>query len=379
MGPVGVAAALTAAAALGPPIPPAGADPLTAAPLAGGAGTGSGSWALLAVGELHDPLNIFWQLLSLPDGAGPWRLVTPPGVADNGGLTGDFPASGPVTIGFEPSQALGFSPLATSTDSGTHWAAGLVPSGLAAVPDALAASPGALVALVRRGGGAVLEGSASGGSWAQVATRRTLASVGGGCRPVALVAAAVSASGAPFVGATCGRRGRVGVYSRVGAGWQEEGPRLAAPLDGSAAALLRLTVVGQQLVGLAGITGRAGPGLVAFWRPVGGGPWTVSAPWTIPPASRLVASAVGPGPNLVVLLGAGGTAVPVSIAGPGQPWVRLPDAPAAAAGVAPVGVGGADAFTVHGSVVTVFSLTAGTTRWQRVQAIDVPVAYGSSG
>ncbi|MGP8059854.1 MAG: hypothetical protein ACLP9C_09475 [Acidimicrobiales bacterium] len=351
---------------------------MTVAPLASGAETSPGSWAVLAVGHLSDPRNTFWQVLSRPDGEGRWVVATPPGVADNGGLTADFAQSGASTVGFEPSQDLNFSPLATSVDGGVHWAPGLVPAPLAAVPDALADSAGGLAALVRRGGGTVLENSAAGASWATSATRSTLSRAGGGCAPGALVALAGTPDEGPFVGAACARRGRVGVFEREGARWEEVGPRLGAASAGSAVSLLRLTVVGPQLVGLAQASGRRGSALVAFWRAVVGGPWTVSAPLVMPDPSGLRSSATGPGPGVVVLLGTAGSAVTASIGGPGQPWVRLPAAPARTATVVPVTGGAFDALAVRGSDVTVSSLSPGGTRWQRLQVVYVPVVYGSS-
>jgi len=376
------AASAAAAAVSAGALALAAAGPATAAatlaPLAGGAATASGSWAVVAVGHLSDPLNTFWQLLFLGGAGGRWKLVTPPGVADNGGLTGAFPASGPVTIGVEPSQELGFSPLARSSDGGAHWATGLVPSGLAAVPDALAVSAGSVVALTRAHGGTVLASTWPGASWVQVTTRASLVTVPGACAPVRLGAVAVSASGTPFVGATCVQRGRVGVFTRTGARWQQIGPRLGTPLAGSAATLLRLTVVGQQLVALAETTGRGGGALVVLWRPVAGGAWTVSAPWPVSTSSGPLVSAVGPGVAYVVLLGTPGAPTPVSIAGPGRGWTPLPAAPVGTAALAPV-AGGVDAFSVKGARVTVSALDAGAHGWQRLQVLDVPLAYGSSG
>ena len=38
--------------------------------------------------------NNFWQLFVRPAGTGSWRLVTPPGVATNGGLVVASPGAG---------------------------------------------------------------------------------------------------------------------------------------------------------------------------------------------------------------------------------------------------------------------------------------------
>ena len=75
-----------------------------------------------------------------------WSLVTPPGVADNGGLD---------RVGFRrrrpwsascPASLLRFSPLAQSANGGSSWVPAFLPGALAPLPDALAydaASPGA--------------------------------------------------------------------------------------------------------------------------------------------------------------------------------------------------------------------------------------------
>ena len=83
----------------------------------------------------------FWQLFVRPAGTSKWHLVTPPGVASNGGLVIAGLGAGPVVAGFRPSQDLSYSPLATTHDNGTAWTPGLLDAGLADVPDALAAAP----------------------------------------------------------------------------------------------------------------------------------------------------------------------------------------------------------------------------------------------
>ena len=48
--------------------------------------TKTGAWVDLAMGDLGQLANTFWQLIFLPAGHSRWSLVTPPGFADNGGL-----------------------------------------------------------------------------------------------------------------------------------------------------------------------------------------------------------------------------------------------------------------------------------------------------
>ena len=61
--------------------------------------------------------NNFWQLFVRPAGTTRWKLVTPPGVADNGGLVLADGGQSLVT-GFRPSQYLTYSPLIATRDGG---------------------------------------------------------------------------------------------------------------------------------------------------------------------------------------------------------------------------------------------------------------------
>src|SRR5579872_2392310 len=192
------------------------------APLATTLPTPSGDWAVIAMGNLSDPLNTFWQLLFRPAGGALWSLVTPRGVASNGGLVvaGGNPA--PLTVGIEPSNNLRFSPLAQSPDGGHTWSPGLVPGALAPVPDALAAAPtGALMALVARGGG-VLRSDGDPSTWTKVTDRGALATskAGRSCGVGALSAVGFQPAGGVLVGTTCTKPGRVGVFVRQGGVWR---------------------------------------------------------------------------------------------------------------------------------------------------------------
>jgi hypothetical protein len=141
--------------------------------------SGGTSWAVIDMGGSSAKLENFWQLFARPAtasaaSAAGWSLATPPGVADNGGLV-TAPLGGPALVtGFNPSQDLKFSPLATTRDGGTRWAPGLLPAGLAAVPSALAAGPGGrLIALTNRG---LAEITAAGGAgWTRLASLTSLA------------------------------------------------------------------------------------------------------------------------------------------------------------------------------------------------------------
>ena len=144
--------ALWSSAAVGAASPaPAGAV-RAPSPLQSAISTASDSWVTLPMGNLSDPSNTFWELFHSFAGSSHWSLVTPPGVADNGGLVAGA-STGAALVGVLPSQLLHFSPLAQSSDGGASWAPGFLPTGLAPLPDALAyqaAAPGGAIALVER-------------------------------------------------------------------------------------------------------------------------------------------------------------------------------------------------------------------------------------
>lgn len=144
--------------------------------------TATGTWAVAEMGGSAANHNNFWQLFARPVGTTTWRLVTPPGVATNGGLVIATPGAGTVVAGFRPSQNLAYSPLATTHDNGAAWSPSLLDARLANVPAALAAAPGGgrLLALLTNG---TAELSSPGGThWAPLATIRSLARTEAGRR-----------------------------------------------------------------------------------------------------------------------------------------------------------------------------------------------------
>jgi hypothetical protein len=154
-----------------------GAPPPPPDPLDSSWATAQGSWAIVPMGHLGQQTDTFWQVLFRGSGAGRWSLVTPPGVATNGGIVGDSGPAGAVTVGVEPSRDLRYSPVARTTDAGVTWASGVLAWGLLDVPDAMSATPhGGVLALVRTGGGSLARSGATLTAWSIETTRRALAS-----------------------------------------------------------------------------------------------------------------------------------------------------------------------------------------------------------
>ena len=130
------------ACAAGGRVTPSSATPQPEPRLTATLGTTSGTWAIIPMGRLDDPANTFWQLFVLAENTSTWSLVTPVGVADNGGLVAAGTSSTKLVAGFRPSENLSFSPLASTTDNGKTYQADLLTAGLADLPDALATSVG---------------------------------------------------------------------------------------------------------------------------------------------------------------------------------------------------------------------------------------------
>ena len=252
-----------------------GPPPLTA-PLSTSLVTAQGAWAVAVMGG-PDAGNKFWQLFFRPATSGRWSLVTPQGVADNGGLVA---AGGGayLVVGFRPSQNLAFSPLATSTDTGRNWTPGLLDAGLADTPGAIAVGPsGRTLALLQDGTieAAPTAGSAAAGRWAPLTTLKALAASAAGraCGLEGVTAVSFGPDENPMAAGSCARPGAAGVFTDAGGTWRSAG--LALPAGGRARVLGLTSLPGGNMALLA-VSLPGGNSLFAAWWD--GTRWTVSAP-----------------------------------------------------------------------------------------------------
>ena len=331
----------------------------------------------------------FWEVFARPSGSSSWRLVTPPGVADNGGLVASAYGNSSLTVAVRPSDKLVFSPLAATADGGGSWSTGgPIGSAVAASPDALAASAGKLLALLSDG--AIETSSDQGSTWSALAAPGAIAAspAGRGCGgAVRVTSISFGIGGAQVLaGGSCGTSGTAVFSYSPGTGWQ----RLSQPAGGQ---LIRLTA-GVALV-------RGAAGLSALWYGFGWyaysplatpnpvatrNGWDASAP--LPVTGRVVASGTlldGSGPlsayGTWVLLSGGRAATvsrPASAAKGAAQWVLLPPVPSGTSVLASGPSGATDALAVWGATVTVWRLEPRATVWSKVQTINVPVQYGSS-
>ena len=339
--------------------------------------TAQGTWAIAVMGGPAASHDNFWQLFVRRANTGRWSMVTPEGVADNGGLVAAG-GNGSLVVGFRPSQELAYSPLATSTDAGLNWTPGLLDAALADTPGAIAVGPsGRTLALLQDGTiEAATADDAAAGRWVPLATLKALAASAPGrsCGLEDVSAVSFGPDQNPIAAGTCARPGAAGVFTDAGGTWRSAGLTLPAVGPGMGTVrVLGLTAIPGGNAALLAI----GNSLLAAWWD--GTRWTVSAPVT---ADGVRALGFGPGGSAWLLL-AGGRAE--TIAGAGSTWRALPPVPPGTTVLAPPGTGtlapgtggSYDALAVAGSRLTVWRLAAGA--WGRVQQISVPVQYGSSG
>jgi len=339
-------------------------------PLASAITSQDGAWAVLVMGGSAADENNFWQLFHRPSGSTRWSLVTPPAVADNGGLVAAAETGG-LEVAFRPSQDLTFSPLTSTTDNGQHWAPGLLYASIAAVPDALAVQGKTMLALLADG--TIDQSATRGATWARLAQARAIATstAGSRCGVTALTAVSFAPSGSALAGAACAKAGGTGVFVYTDGGWRASGPTLTGSLASQPVRVLRLTSTsaGNTALLMSG-TGRHAS-LYTAWTSDG-------SHWTLSPAfptggGQVKASGTGQGGLTWVLLSDGRA---MTINGSGAAWRVLPASPTGTATLAALPGGMVDALVAAGSKLTVFQLSGST--WVDTQVIEVPVQYGSS-
>jgi hypothetical protein len=372
-----LAACGSASSAAQPAAQPAAASG-PAASLATSLSTTKVSWAIVPVSS--NPT--FWEVLVRTATSSTWRLVTPPGVADNGGLVAAADTGNGLTVAVRPSQDLTFTPLASTADAGASWSTGgPISQGVASSPGALAVSGRQLAALLANG---AIETSANdGGTWRTLAKPDTIAAsaVGKKCGTVKVTSVAFGPGPTEVLaGGHCGATGTDGLFSyTTGGGWQ----RLGLPVAGQ---LVRLSA-GSALV-------RAKAGLTVLWDTHFG--WYAYAPLatpTLPSGPAWSASAALPVTSAVTASGGLAGATPTSsagawvllpggqaatIAGPGEQWLLLPPTPAHTTVLASGPGSSLDALAVSGDNLTVWQLDHESTLWAKVQTISVPIQPGSS-
>jgi hypothetical protein len=338
--------------------------------------TAAGTWATVVMGGSAAQHNNFWQLFIRPAGSTRWRLVTPAGTADNGGLV--LAAGGPETVtAFRPSQDLTYTPLTQTSDGGQAWSA-LSPldAPLAGTPSALAIPPSGSGLLALLTGGTAETAATGSATWKTLATERTLAATPAGrsCGLQALTAATYTPSGLPLLAGTCSRPGAAGIFADTGGRWRPTGPGMPAAPARRHVTVLRLITSVNQVVALLETGTGPSASLLAAWSADNGGHWTLSPALAVHRAS-LASASFGPAGTVAVMTTGGRADV---ITSTDKSWHALPALPAGTATLALGTSGRVDALAVHGSTLIISELPPVGTTWTKLQQINVPIQYGSS-
>ncbi len=335
--------------------------------------TTAGTWAAVVMGGSAAQDNNFWQLFIRPDGSTRWKLVTPPGTADNGGLV--LAGGGPVLVtGFRPSQNLTYSPLIETSDGGQAWSSlNPLDAALASAPVALAVKPGSGQLLALLAGGPAEQAAPGATTWTALASQQALAATPAGrhCGLQTLTAAAFTPAGIPVLAGTCTRPGAAGIFTAGNGTWQAAGPAIPAALAGQDITVSRLTRTAQGMTALLQAGSGPGASLLAAWS--AGGHWTLSPPLPLD-GGALTSASFGPGGTAAIIT----TANHGAIASAGSSWQPLPPLPAGTATLAPGPGGTADALAARGGTLTVWQHAPDGTTWAKIQVITVPIPYGSS-
>jgi hypothetical protein len=375
---LGLTALVAMAAGCGsaaPARPARAALKVPAVPLDTSLATTAATWAAVVMGGSAAQYNDFWQLFVLPSGSTQWKLVTPPGTADNGGLVMAAGSAGELITAFRPSNLLTYTPLVQTSDLGHNWSAlNPLDAGLASTPDSLAAQPGAGTLLALLGTGAAEQGTPGGTHWTTLTTARALAGTQAGraCGLRALTAVAYTSAGVPLLAGTCTRPGVAGIFAPAGHGWQNAGPALSGLLAHQPITVLRLGTADDQTSALLAVGTAEHAMLVAAWLASGGTKWSISPPLTSG-GNGAAAASFGPGQTVAVITTGGHGAVLAD-----GHWRLLPALPSGTMALA-IGAGGtSDALAVHRATLTVWHLASGHGSWTIAQVLSVPIQYGSS-
>lgn len=369
----GCGTAAPAASSPGATAPPGGTPFLTTSLV-----TAGDTWAVVLMGGSAASHNNFWQLFVRPAAGTRWKLVTPPGVADNGGLVLAATGGPSLITGFRPSRYLTYTPLTATGDSGRSWSpTGPLNGVLANVPDALAAAPatGQLLALLTSGTAKLAAPGYT--RWSTLASQRALANtpLGRHCGLTRLTAAAFTPTGTPLLAGTCSRPGTAGIFAASNRTWRAAGPRLPAPLARQPVTVIRLTRTANRITALLKAGNGPAASVIAAWSVDSGRRWALSPPLPLHGATPSSASFGPAAAAAVVLTGNRARA----LTGAGAAWRSLPALPPGTATLAPRPAGGFDALAVHRTRLTIWRLRSGAATWHTTQVINVPIQFGSSG
>lgn len=347
--------------------------------------TSAGSWAVVPMGHLGEPLNTFWQLFFRPKGSTRWSDESSAlAVATNGGLILSSPDGHKLVVGIRPANLLGFSPVLWTSDGGRSWSTGAPVSALAAESGAMATGAGgAALAIVEDGHAQSVSTSPRGLSgWRGLVTAGALSSspAGRACEVASLSAVALGAR-QHLLGANCRRGGVVGLFAEDSKGWHLVGPRLPTSLAHASVAVLGIEKTARGLVALllAGGLGRLRV-VAASTRSPGSRTWHLSQVFRLNQTEHVESFGPGGPGGLFVLTSDSAGRGSLEVLGRSQSsWQRLPAPPTRTATVVFGHAGGTDALAVADTSFTDWRLDPAADRWTKSEVIHVALQFGSSG
>ncbi len=351
-------------------------------PLATSIGGPAGTWASVAMGQLDQPLNTFWQLLYRPEGGSQWsNQVEATAVATNGGIV--LTPLGGKTIGAAmlPSNRLTFTPLIATSDGGRTWQNGLIDAALAGTPDSLASNgAGRIIALVGDGRSSqVLTATDSLSTWHTIVTEAQLAATPAGRRCDLTSLTAVAYPGpTPMAAGSCSKAGITALFALGPTGWQAVGPPTPSS---STVQVLGLRTEGGTLTGLFAATTPTGTtDLVAGWSSDGGQKWKTSPPLQVGGDEQILSFGPADGAGLFVLFSDPTQSKQLDLTtGPSSSWSQLPQPPGQTATVAMTAGSPPQALAVNDTILTIWTLISNSGGWSKSQTIPVNIQFGSSG
>jgi hypothetical protein len=373
---VGTIAAISAFAVI-TRFPAAAAESLPSSSFATSVTMNGSIYAAIPMGDLGQSLNTFWQLFELSGGSTGWKLLTPPGIADNGGLVIEGGSPSALTVAIRPSNLLTFTPIALKANH-TSWSdGGLIPAALVGAPTAYVGTNVASFAAVKNGGGAVLR-STNGTAWNKIGSSASLSSVAGGSCRLAGVQALATNRGLPlYAGGTCVAGDRAGIFEFSGS-WRDIGPKLGSLADRSSRVVLELSATESGLEALIATSSGATTRLILAFSSTNGASWVTSDSLRIPSSADIVSSGGLGSSGAYVVWQKSGTMA--AVAGANGRWTSLPRLPDHALTLAfPQGPSGRiDALGGHHSEFLAWQLDSSRSRWRQTEAFAVPIVYGSS-
>lgn len=341
-----------------------------------------GSFVDVAMGHLDEPLNTFWQLFYLPNGKSNWTLVTPPGVASNGGLVMAANERNALVVGFRPSNFLTYSPVSITDDGGHVWSVTALPDGLLDRNDALAlGGDGEIAALIDGYGPEVMTSNGSASTWRSLVSQESLSKSPNAnrCGIKDLTGVTFSEESDVVVGASCARPGVVGIFEETGSSWDLIGPSLSSKSAHNDVEVLDFAPVGAVTAALFAESGPLGTSLVSAWQKTGG-TWGTSPPLSLRPSTTV--TSVGPDGEggFFVLVSDGSSKPTLELYRPGgASWERLASPPQGTKTVVFIAATRSiESITVNGDNFGCWVLNAQENTWGERQRLIVPIQYGSS-